>query len=129
MKRVLAVSVFVVALMVIGFLPPPSAEASENALGSLNDGGTLVRTFIPTFNPPSAPKNVTVQCPDQAVYLRAGCASGCVVDAGPGDVYVSFIGAPDSYPFPLAPVLGQDRIHVQRDDGGVVNCNFFQVLQ
>lgn len=109
----------------LGFLPPPSAQASENLVASLNDGGAFVRTFNARG---AGMRAITFQCPGQTVYVRAG-TSGSVADAGPGDVSVSFVSSPDSYPFPLASALGQDRIFVRRDDAGTLECYFYQVAQ
>lgn len=123
-KTLVCAAVLAVVALVYG-LPPSPADASENLVASLNDGGTGIRTFTARGKGMVA---ITLQCPSQVVYVRAGCP-GCSVDASVGDVSVDFTAGPDSYPFPLASNLGQDRIHVRRNDAGVVECYFYQVAQ
>lgn len=109
-------------------LLPRVAEASENQIAfpaPPNDGGIGTRTFGPVGQ---NNLNITMQCLNVDVYVRAGCDAGCVVDAGPGDIIVSFTASADSYPFPLDPNARQDRIHFKNVDGGAATCFFFNVL-
>lgn len=130
MKRLVAtLFVFAVAVLAGYVLPSGDAHASENAIGCINDGGVGTQTFTPG-NAPSGQQwtDITFQCINQEVYVRAGC-SGCAVDAGVGDLVVNF-SAPDTYPFPLEKTIrGQNSIHIRRTDAGVINCCFFEVAQ
>lgn len=123
MRKPLAVSLLGVAVL-LAARHLPQAHASENPIGSQNDGGNLTRCFVPGG---SGNNNITFQCPGEAVYACAGY--GGFRDAGPGCLGVNFNTNPDSYAFPLARNLGQDRICLRDFDAGVLNCDFFQVAK
>jgi len=122
LKLLIAAAFGVVALVAIVNGRP--AQASENYIGNIADGGNLTRCFRPAS---AGIKNITFQCPGEAVYVCAG--NGGFRDAGPGCLAVNFIANPDSYAFPLATSLGQDRICLRDFDAGVLSCNFYQVAQ
>lgn len=67
-----------------------------------------------------------VQCPSQGVYLRAGCQTSCINDAGPGDVVAEFVTNTDPFDFQLG--NKEDSIWCRTTDGGVPACNIFLVV-
>lgn len=107
-----------VFLAAVGALVVHGSRASAdeyNANGTITQGSGGVQTATGTGW--QGGTRLVLQCPNidagagQKVYYRPGGCSGCVVDAGPGDVLVDFTTNTDGYPVTLR--TGMSKVHLR----------------
>ena len=116
--RKLARPVLVAALLlsVIGVRAVLADEYNKN--GTVAQGQNIQTLVV------GQGAKVCLQCPNidagvgQKVFYRPGGCTGCVIDAGPGDILVDFTQATDCYPIQLrysqTNTSGNpDRIHLR----------------